>query len=189
MVREIVIWPDPILTQKAKPVDALDDTVRRLLDDMAETMYAADGVGLAAPQIGELRRMIVIDTSPRQEGQRLLHLVNPEIVRKEGVATWTEGCLSIPGEAEDVERADKVWVRALGRDGKAFELECDELLAIAVQHEHDHLQGTVFVDHLSSLKRELIRRRMKKLKLEQAAERAEERAELVKGASKHESAL
>lgn len=189
MVRDIVIWPDPILKQVAKPVERVDDGIRRLLDDMAETMYAADGVGLAAPQVGVLQRAIVIDTSPRQEGQSLLHFVNPEIIRSEGTRIYTEGCLSIPGEAEDVERADKVWVRALGRDGKRFELACDELLAIAVQHECDHLQGTVFVDHLSSLKRELIRRRMKKLKLEQAEERATDRAEQVKGAKNHQSAL
>ena len=185
MVREIVIWPDPILKEVAKPVDRVDDTIRRLLDDMAETMYAADGVGLAAPQVAELKRLIVIDTSPRQEGQRLIHLVNPEIVRLEGKTTYTEGCLSIPGEAEEVERAAKVWVRALDYGGKPFELECDGLLAIAVQHEHDHLEGTLFVDHLSSLKRELIRRRMKKLK----QERAEERADEVKRAARHESAL
>ncbi len=189
MVRDIVIWPDPVLKQIAQPVERVDDSIRRLLDDMAETMYAADGVGLAAPQVGVLQRVIVIDVSPRQEGQKLLHLVNPEIVKAEGTRVYTEGCLSIPGEAEDVERADKVWVRALGRDGRPFELECAELLSIAVQHECDHLQGKVFVDHLSSLKRELIRRRMKKLKAEQAAERAEDRAELVKTASKHESAL
>ncbi len=185
MVRNIIIWPDPVLKQIAKPVDRVDDTIRRLLDDLAETMYAADGVGLAAPQVGVLQRVIVIDVSPRQEGQKLLHLVNPEIVRTEGTRVYTEGCLSIPGEAEDVERADKVWVRAKGRDGKTFELECGELLATAVQHEYDHLQGKVFVDHLSSLKREIIRRRMKKLKSEQAVERADE----VKHASKHESAL
>jgi peptide deformylase len=185
MVRDIVIWPDPVLKKIAAPVERVDDTLRRLLDDMAETMYAADGVGLAAPQVGVLQRVIVVDTSPRQEGQRLIHLVNPEIVRSEGTRVYTEGCLSIPGEAEDVERADKVWIRALGRNGKPFELECDELLATAVQHEYDHLQGTVFVDHLSSLKREIIRRRMKKLKLEHAMEGAEK----LKTASKHESAL
>jgi peptide deformylase len=189
MVRDIVIWPDPILKQVAKPVARVDDAIRRLLDDMAETMYAADGVGLAAPQIAVLKRVIVIDTSPRQEGQKLIHLVNPEIVRTEGVTLYTEGCLSIPGEAEDVERAEKVWVRALGRDGKKFELECDGLLAIAVQHETDHLQGTLFVDHLSSLKRELIRRRMKKLKAEKAAEQAVETAAEIKSAKKHKSAL
>ena len=185
MVRDIVIWPDPVLKEIAKPVERVDDSVRRLLDDMAETMYAADGVGLAAPQVSVLKRLLVIDTSPRQEGQRLLHFVNPVIVKTEGETTYTEGCLSIPGEAEDVERADQVWVRALGRDGKPFELECHELLATAVQHEFDHLQGTLFVDHLSSLKREIIRRRMKKLKQEQAMEKAEQ----VKGAGKHESAL
>jgi peptide deformylase len=182
MIREIIIWPDPVLKQVAHPVDRVDDTIRRLVDDMAETMYAADGVGLAAPQIAEGKRCIVIDTSPRQEGQKLIHLVNPEIFKTEGVTTYTEGCLSIPGEAEDVERAAKVWVRALDRAGKQFELECEGLLAIAVQHEHDHLEGTLFVDHLSSLKRELIRRRMKKLKAERAAED-------IRTAPQHGSAL
>jgi peptide deformylase len=185
MVREIIVWPDPVLKQASKPVDRVDDAVRRLLDDMTETMYAADGVGLAAPQIAELRRCIVIDTSPRQEGQRLVHLVNPEIVRLEGETTYTEGCLSIPGEAEEVERAAKVWVRALDYHGKPFELEAEGLLAIAIQHEFDHLQGTLFVDHLSSLKREVIRRRMKKLK----AERASETADRIRRAPEHESAL
>jgi peptide deformylase len=186
MVREIVIWPDPLLKEVARPVDRVDDGIRRLLDDMAETMYAADGVGLAAPQIGESRRLIVIDTSPRQEGQKLIHLVNPEIVRTEGLTSYTEGCLSIPGEAEEVaDRAAKVWVRALDRQGKPFEIEAEGLLSIALQHEHDHLQGILFVDHLSSLKRELIRRRMKKLK----AERAAETAERVRNAPQHKSAL
>ncbi len=185
MIREIVIWPDPILKKTAEPVDRVDDGIRRLLDDMADTMYAADGVGLAAPQIAELKRAIVIDTSPRQEGQRLVHLVNPEIVKSEGVNTYTEGCLSIPGEAEEVERAAKVWVRALDYHGKPFELECEGLLAIAVQHEYDHLQGVMFVDHLSSLKREIIRRRMKKLKADRAVETAEE----IRRAPGHESAL
>jgi peptide deformylase len=186
MVREIVIWPDPVLKEIAKPVDAVDDGIRRLLDDMAETMYAADGVGLAAPQVGVSKRVIVIDVSPRQPEQKLIHLVNPEIVKVEGKMTYTEGCLSIPGEAEDVDRAAKVWVRALGRDGKPFEIVAEgDLLAIALQHEHDHLQGTLFVDHLSSLKRELIRRRMKKLKEERDTESADE----VRQASRHESAL
>jgi peptide deformylase len=186
MVREIVIWPDPVLKEVAKPVDRVDDTIRRLLDDMAETMYAADGVGLAAPQVAESRRLIVIDTSPRQEGQKLIHLVNPEIVRTEGLTSYTEGCLSIPGEAEEVaDRAAKVWVRALDRYGKPFEIEAEGLLSIALQHEHDHLEGILFVDHLSSLKRELIRRRMRKLK----AERASETAERVRNAPQHKSAL
>ena len=185
MVRDIVIWPDPVLKKPAAPVARVDDELRRLLDDMAETMYAADGVGLAAPQVGVSQRVVVIDTSPRQEGQRLLHLVNPQILRTEGETTYTEGCLSVPGEAEDVERAAKVWVRALDRDGKPFEVEGDGLLAIALQHEIDHLDGVLFVDHLSSLKRELIRKRMKKLKAERASESAAE----VRGAKEHESAL
>ncbi len=186
MVREIVIWPDPVLKQVAAPVDRVDDTVRRLLDDMADTMYAADGVGLAAPQVGVGKRVIVIDTSPRQPEQKLIHLVNPEIVKTEGKTIFTEGCLSIPGEAEEVERAAKVWVRALDYHGKPFEIVAEgDLLAIALQHEVDHLEGTVFVDHLSSLKRELIRKRMKKLKAERAADVAED----VKRAPRHESAL
>ncbi len=185
MVREIIIWPDPVLKQVAEPVDRVDDDIRRLLDDMAETMYAADGVGLAAPQVAVGKRLVVIDTSPRQPEQKLVHLVNPVIVRSEGATTYTEGCLSIPGEAEEVERAAKVWVRALGYDGNEFELEGTDLLAIALQHEIDHLDGTMFVDHLSSLKRELIRKRMKKLK----AQRSEESAGEIRQAPRHESAL
>ncbi|HUL61183.1 MAG TPA: peptide deformylase [Anaeromyxobacteraceae bacterium] len=186
MVREIIIWPDPILKEVAKPVDRVDDDVRRLLDDLAETMYAADGVGLAAPQVAEGKRLIVIDTSPRQEGQKLIHLVNPEIVRTEGLTSYTEGCLSVPGEAEEVsDRAEKVWVRALDRSGKPFEIAAEGLLAIALQHETDHLQGVLFVDHLSSLKRELIRKRMKKLKAEKAADAAA----AIRNAPQHKSAL
>jgi peptide deformylase len=185
MIRDIVIWPDPILQQKATPVDEVDDSIRRLLDDMAETMYAADGVGLAAPQIAVGKRVVVIDTSPRDPDQKLIHLVNPEIVRMEGRTTFTEGCLSIPGEAEEVERAERVWARALDYRGKPFEIEASGLLAIALQHELDHLDGVLYVDHLSSLKRELIRRRMKKLK----AERATEPAEDIRRAGRHESAL
>lgn len=185
MVRDIFIWPDPVLKKPASPVARVDDEIRKLIDDMAETMYAADGVGLAAPQVGVSKRIVVIDTSPRQEGQRLLHLVNPVIVKAEGETTYTEGCLSVPGEAEEVERAAKVWVKALDRDGKPIEIEGEGLLGIALQHELDHLDGVLFVDHLSSLKRELIRKRMKKLKAERDSETAEE----VRGAKEHESAL
>jgi peptide deformylase len=185
MIHDILIWPEPLLKRRSVPVDKVDDGIRRLLDDMTETMYAADGLGLAAPQIGVAKRCLVIDTSTRQEGQKLIQLVNPEIVRTEGETVYTEGCLSVPGEAEDVDRFAKVWVRALDYSGKSIEIEAEDLLAIALQHEHDHLEGTLFVDHLSSLKRELIRRRMKKLKADRASETPEE----VRKAPEHRSAL
>ncbi|RKH58035.1 peptide deformylase [Corallococcus aberystwythensis] len=164
MVREILIWPDPILKQKAKPVVKVDDKVRALIKDMFETMYAAEGVGLAAPQVGILQRIIVLDTRHQQPESRPLAMINPEFVALEGETTYTEGCLSIPGEAEDVDRAAVATVRYLDEDGQEQTLRCDGLLAIAVQHETDHLDGTVFVDHVSTLKREFIRKRMKKLK-------------------------
>lgn len=170
MVREILIWPDPVLKQKAKPLAQVDAGTRKLVKDMFETMYAADGVGLAAPQVGVLERVIVLDTTPRQPESKPLAMINPEIIAMEGETTYTEGCLSIPGEAEDVDRAAKVTVKFLDVDGAEQTLECDGLLAIAVQHETDHLDGTVFVDHLSTLKRELIRKRMKRVKAERASE-------------------
>ncbi len=172
MVREILIWPDPILKKQAAPVARVDDEIRALVKDMFETMYAADGVGLAAPQIGILKRVIVLDTTPRQPESKPIAMINPEIVAMEGETTYTEGCLSIPGEAEDVDRAAVVTVRYLDPDGNEQNLRCDELLAIAVQHEVDHLDGTVFVDHISTLKRELIRKRMKRVKSDRAEERA-----------------
>ncbi len=172
MVREILIWPDPILKKKAAPVAKVDDSIRALVKDMFETMYAADGVGLAAPQIGVLQRVIVLDTTPRQPDSKPLAMINPEIIAMEGETTYTEGCLSIPGEAEDVDRAAKVTVRYLDTEGQTQTLDCDELLAIAVQHETDHLNGTVFVEHISTLKREIIKKRMKRLKAERAEQAA-----------------
>jgi len=174
MVREIVLWPDPILKKAAAPVASVDDAIRKLVADMFETMYAADGVGLAAPQVGELHRVIVLDTSPRQPGAKPVAMINPEILSREGASFEPEGCLSLPGESEKVERAAKVRVRFLDTDGVSQELECTELLAIAVQHEADHLDGIVFVDHLSALKRELIKKRMKRYKEAQAQEPAAE---------------
>jgi peptide deformylase len=171
MQREIIIWPDSRLRVKAEKVERVDDEIRTLIDDMFESMYGDNGVGLAAPQVGVSKRVVVIDPAPKQEGSRPIAFVNPVITRTEGERVWEEGCLSIPGEAEDVVRADKVWVTALDRDGKEFSLEADQLLAIAVQHELDHLDGVLFVDHISSLKRELIKRRMKKLKAEREAEK------------------
>ncbi|MBJ6760995.1 peptide deformylase [Myxococcaceae bacterium JPH2] len=172
MVRDILIWPDPILKQKAKPVAKVDDSVRALVKDMFETMYAADGVGLAAPQVGVLQRIVVIDASPRQPESKPLAMINPRIIATEGETTYTEGCLSIPGEAEDVDRAAIVTVTFLDAEGQEQTLQCDGLLAIAVQHETDHLDGTVYVDHLSTLKREIIRRKMKRLKTSRAEDAA-----------------
>lgn len=164
MVREVLIYPDPVLKQKAKPVAKVDDSIRALVKDMADTMYAEDGVGLAAPQIGVLKRVIVIDTAARQEGEKLRVFINPEIVDADGQTTYMEGCLSIPGEAEEVQRFARIKVRATDEKGHEFDLEADGLLAIALQHEIDHLNGYLFVDRLSSLKRGLIRKRMLKLK-------------------------
>ncbi len=172
MVHEIVIWPDPVLKKKAAPVARFDAALHKLLADMTETMYAADGVGLAAPQIGISQRVVVIDTSPRQEGQKLLEVINPEIVAARGEVVYNEGCLSIPGEVEEIKRHEEVAVRFFDREGKKIELEATGLLAIAFQHEIDHIDGMLFVDRLSALKRELIKRRMKKLKAERAAQKA-----------------
>jgi len=171
MVREILVWPHPLLKQKAQPVAVVDDSVRQLIKDMFESMYAADGVGLAAPQVGVLKNIIVLDTTPRQPEATPLAMVNPEILSYEGETVYKEGCLSIPGEAEDVDRALAVTVRFLDEQGVEQTLRCEGLLGIAVQHETDHLKGTVFVDHISTLKRELIRKRMKKLQAAQEADK------------------
>ncbi len=166
MVREIVIWPDPILKKKASPVSQVDDSIRSLVNDMFETMYAADGVGLAAPQIGVLKQVIVLDTTPRQPESKPVAMINPQIIAKEGTTRYSEGCLSVPGEAEEVDRAARVTAKFLDVSGREQTIEAEGLLAVAIQHETDHLQGTMFVDYLSPLKRELIRKRMKRLKSE-----------------------
>jgi peptide deformylase len=169
MVREILIWPDPLLKKKAAPVTRVDDSIRALVNDLFETMYAADGVGLAAPQVGALKRIIVLDTSPRQPEAKSVAMINPEIVLAEGTTLYNEGCLSVPGEAEEVERAAEVTVRFIDPHGVRQEMRAEGLLAIAIQHETDHLNGVMFVDHISILKRELIRKRMKSLKAARAA--------------------
>ena len=163
MVHEILVWPNPILKQKAQPVAKVDDSIRTLIKDMFESMYEADGVGLAAPQIGVLKNVIVLDTTPRQPESKPVAMVNPEILTLEGKCTYKEGCLSVPGEAEDVERAAVVTARYLDEEGNEKTITADGLLAIAIQHECDHLKGVMFVDHISTLKRELIRKRMKKI--------------------------
>ncbi len=176
MVREILIWPDPTLKKKATPVTRVDDSTRALIQDMFDSMYAADGVGLAAPQVGVLKNVIVLDTTPRQHDSKAIAMINPQILELEGKLVYTEGCLSIPGEAEDVERAAACTVKFLDTKGEEQTLRCEGLLAVAVQHECDHLTGTVFVDRISMLKRELIRKRMKKLKADRAADKEEEAA-------------
>jgi peptide deformylase len=141
-------------------VESVDDDLRRLADDMAETMYAAAGVGLAANQIGVLLRVFVIDIAADDEPSALRCFINPEIVEVSGTQTWEEGCLSFPGVMEEIRRAERVRVRALDRDGKPFELEADGLLAVAIQHEHDHLEGIVMLDKLGSVKRRLLGRKL-----------------------------
>jgi len=144
----------------AAPVREVDDEVRQLVRDMAETMYAAPGIGLAATQVNVHRRVIVIDISETRD--ELLVLINPEIVAAEGLQECEEGCLSVPGVYEKVDRAAKVKVRALGAEGKPFELDAEGLLAVCIQHEIDHLEGKVFVEYLSRLKQTRIRARMQK---------------------------
>jgi peptide deformylase len=161
-IRTILHYPDKRLRQKAEPVREITPEIRALVDDMAETMYAAPGVGLAAPQVGVPLRIFVIDVAPSDAPSDLKVFINPEIVRKEGEVTWEEGCLSFPGIHEEIDRAESITVRAIGVDGKPFELSATDLLAIAVQHENDHLDGVLMVDRVSLLKRRMIDREMRK---------------------------
>ena len=172
MVRDILLWPDPLLAQKAAPVDAVDASVQALIRDLFDTMYAAPGVGLAAPQLGVLRAVLVLDTRARQPDSRPYAMVNPQILERVGTTTYREGCLSIPGEAEEVERAERVSVAFLDENGEPQQLVCEGLLAIAVQHETDHLLGTVYPDRLAPLTRILMRKRMRQRKRERTAPRA-----------------
>jgi peptide deformylase len=166
MVREILLWPHPLLSQKAAPVEAVDASVQGLVQDLFDTMYAAPGVGLAAPQLGVLLQVLVLDTRPRQPESTPVAMINPRIVERVGTTSYREGCLSIPGEAEEVERAEQVVVEYLDENGEPKRLACDGLLAIAVQHETDHLLGMVYLDRLSPLTRALVRRRMRRRKRE-----------------------
>jgi peptide deformylase len=159
-ILEILYFPDPRLRNLAQPVTEVDDAIRTLVDNMLETMYAAPGIGLAATQVGVGKRVVVIDVS--EEKDQPLCLINPEILELRGVEEMEEGCLSVPGVYETVQRADWVHVRALDRDGQGFELEVDGLLAVCIQHEIDHLDGKLFVDYLSQLKRTRIRKKLEK---------------------------
>ena len=156
----ILRYPDPRLHKKASAVLVVDDSIRRLVRDMAETMYAAPGIGLAATQVDILKRLIVIDVT--EDKSRLLVLINPEIVERDGEQVCEEGCLSVPGVFDKVARAQHVRVRALNEDGESFEFDAEGLLAVCVQHEIDHLEGIVFVEHLSRLKQTRIRAKLEK---------------------------
>lgn len=156
----ILRFPDPRLRKVAAPVTNIDDSIRRLAADMAETMYEAPGIGLAATQVDVHQRLIVIDVSETKN--ELLVLINPEIVADEGEQVGEEGCLSVPGIFDKVERAERVTVRYLDLEGRAQTLEADGLLAVCIQHEMDHLQGKVFVDHLSQLKQTRIKSKLAK---------------------------
>lgn len=157
---QILHFPDPRLRTQAERVEVVDDQIRTLVDDMFETMYAAPGIGLAATQVNVHKRVIVIDVSEGQD--QPVVFINPEILNKEGIEEMDEGCLSVPGVYERVQRAERVKIRAQGRDGKPFELDADGLLAVCIQHEIDHLDGKLFVDYLSQLKRVRIRKKLDK---------------------------
>ena len=164
MVRKILKYGEPVLEQKAETVTDFDTAeLNEMIADMWETMYAAKGVGLAAPQIGIGKRVSVIDTSVGEDATKKIVIINPEITFQEGKQTGEEGCLSLPGFREPVSRANKVTVRAQDASGQTVELEGEELLARAFQHEIDHLNGILFINHLSALKRDIIRRKIKKL--------------------------
>jgi peptide deformylase len=162
-VAKIRIYPDPILQVKAAEIENIDGRVVDLAEDMAETMYAAPGVGLAAPQVGVSERLIVVDVRNREEIKGLITLINPEIIEAEGRVVEEEGCLSIPGITENVPRAVRVLVKGHDLDEREREIEAEGLLAVVLQHEIDHLEGILFIDRISRLKRGIIQRKMRKL--------------------------
>lgn len=160
----ILTAPDPLLKKKAKPVKAVDDDIRKLMDDMLETMYDAPGIGLAAPQVGVSKRVIVLDISKDNEDAQPLKMANPEIIwESDDIKTYEEGCLSVPEQYAEVKRPSHVKVRYLDYQNEIREIEADELLAICIQHEMDHLDGILFIDYLSTLKRNMMIRKVKKL--------------------------
>ena len=158
---QILHYPDPRLYNKAAPVERVDDAVRKLADDMFETMYAAPGIGLAAVQVNVPLRVITIDIS--EDRQNPLCLINPELISTQGQVELEEGCLSVPGVYDVVPRAESIRVKALNRHGETMEMEAEDILAVCIQHEMDHLDGKLFVDYLSQLKRQRIKKKVKKL--------------------------
>ena len=164
-ILEIRIFPDPVLRVECPPVEVFDEDLRKLAGDMVETMYAAPGVGLAAPQVGIEKRLAVVDVSVSKDPKALIVLVNPEIVESSGRDVDFEGCLSIPQLSEKVTRPTSVRVKAQDLDGETFELEAEEFEARAICHELDHLDGVLFIDHLKGLRRDKVRRKLRKLEL------------------------
>ncbi|NVN98130.1 MAG: peptide deformylase [Geobacteraceae bacterium] len=162
MIRTILTYPDPELKKKSAPVTVINDSLRQLVEDMAETMYDAPGIGLAAPQIGVLQRVIVIDIAGGDEPPELIAAINPVIVHAEGETFEEEGCLSVPKYAANVRRHGKIVVKGLNPDGEEMTWKAEGLLAIAFQHEIDHLDGILFIDQISQLKRDIFRRKYRK---------------------------
>jgi peptide deformylase len=169
MIRTILHYPDKRLRERGERIDAVTPEIQTLIDDMAETMYAAPGVGLAATQIGEALQLFIIDVAEEDAPSDLRVFINPEILAKDGAVSWQEGCLSFPGVQEEVDRAASVRVKAQDRSGSWFELEAEGLLAVAIQHEFDHLQGVLMIDHMGPLKKRLTHRKMVKRAEEQAS--------------------
>ncbi len=161
-ILEILRYPHPLLKKKSAEVDRVDEEVKKLIRDMAETMYGAQGIGLAACQVGVSRRVIVIDVSPMDPGRGMITMINPEIISEEGEVDSEEGCLSVPDCHETLKRREKIRVKCLSLDGKEIELAGEGILAIALQHEIDHLNGVLILDKLSRLKREIFRDRLRK---------------------------
>ncbi len=163
-ILKIKTYPDSVLRGHARPVDEVNRDIRKLIDNMAETMYDAPGIGLAANQVGELKRVIVIDIQKEGESTGLIALINPEILELRGNISTEEGCLSVPDFYSEVKRAEEVRVRALNPDGKEIEIDAKGLLAVVLQHEIDHLNGKLFIDRLNPIKREIFKRNWKKKK-------------------------
>ena len=166
-IRKILTEPDPFLRQKSKPVEKVDDSIRKIMDDMLETMYDAPGIGLAAIQIGIPKRIIVLDISKDPEKKEPLYFVNPEkVYTSEDQATYEEGCLSVPGQFAEIDRPNKCHIKYLDYNGDSKELKAEGLLATCIQHEIDHLEGILFIDYLSKLKRSMITKKLSKQKKE-----------------------
>ncbi len=159
---EILHYPAPALKTRAEPVVEVNDEIRKLVEDMAETMYAAPGIGLAANQVGVLLRIFVIDIAEEGEKSDLKVFINPEIVEADGVQAYEEGCLSLPGVSEEIKRAEHIVVRALDQHGQPFELSAEGLLAVAIQHENDHLNGVTMIDKVGTLKKKKMQRQVQR---------------------------